>query len=130
MTRYVFAASVGVALSVTLIVGQQPTPVYSAEQASAGRAAYQTSCASCHMADLAGRNEAPALAGVNFMNTWRSRSTRDLFEFIQGTMPPAGASLSSDQYAAVVAYILQSNGAAAGNDKRSLRPDVQVKVRA
>src|SRR5206468_457731 len=98
-----------------LLAGQQPPPaIYSAAQATAGRAVYQQSCASCHMPDLAGRNEAPPLAGNNFMNTWRSRSTRDLFEFIQSTMPPSGESLGADQYLAVTAFILQSNGAAAG----------------
>ena len=72
------------------MAGQQaPTPIYTAEQANAGRTVYQTSCASCHLPDLAGRNEAPPLAGANFMNTWRNRTTRDLFEFIQATMPPA-----------------------------------------
>jgi alcohol dehydrogenase (cytochrome c) len=95
--------------------GQQPAaPVYSAAQATSGRGVYDASCASCHMPDLAGRNEAPQLAGANFMNTWRSRSTRDLFEFIQSTMPPTGESLSADQYLAVTAFILQANGAAAG----------------
>src|SRR5262249_57394356 len=74
----------------------------------------QASCASCHMPDLAGRNEAPQLAGNNFMNTWRSRSTRDLFEKIQATMPPTGDTLSDDQFLAVTAFILQANGASAG----------------
>jgi alcohol dehydrogenase (cytochrome c) len=102
-------------LGLVLLAGQQTPPaVYSAAQADAGRAVYQTSCASCHMADLAGRNEAPQLAGNNFMNTWRSRSTRDLFEFIQSTMPPTGETLSGDQYLAVTAFILQANGAPAG----------------
>jgi alcohol dehydrogenase (cytochrome c) len=102
-------------LGLALVTGQQPpAPVYSAAQAAAGRAVYQASCASCHMPDLAGRNEAPQLAGNNFMNTWRSRSTRDLFEFIQSTMPPTGDTLSADQFLAVTAFILQSNGAAAG----------------
>src|SRR5262249_54138615 len=98
-----------------LVAGQQaPAAVYSAAQAAAGRTVYQASCASCHMPDLAGRNEAPQLAGNNFMNTWRSRSTRDLFEFIQSTMPPTGESLSADQYLAVAAFILQANGAPVG----------------
>src|SRR5262249_49171954 len=101
--------------ALVLLAGQQPgAPVYTAEQATAGRVVYQASCASCHMPDLAGRNEAPQLAGNNFMNTWRSRSTRDLFEFIQSTMPPTGETLSADQYLVVTAYILQVNGAVAG----------------
>ena len=102
-------------LGFVLLAGQQPAaPVYTAAQATAGRAVYQAACASCHMPDLAGRNEAPQLAGANFMNTWRSRSTRDLLEFIQATMPPTGESLSADQYLAVTVFILQANGAAAG----------------
>src|SRR5215208_1373478 len=84
-------------------------------QIAAGRTSYQTSCAGCHMPDLGGRNEAPQLAGANFMSTWRTRSTRDLFEFTQSTMPPSGASLPIDQYLNIIAYILQANGAGAGS---------------
>src|SRR5262245_23305283 len=108
------AAAVAACL-VSVTAGQQPAPSsYTAEQATAGRAVYQANCASCHLPDLAGRNEAPPLVGVNFMNTWRSRSTRDLFEFIQATMPPNGATLSAEDYLAVTTFILQSNGAPAG----------------
>ena len=80
-----FAAAMGIAR----LAGQPAqTAVFTAQQAAAGRAAYQTTCAACHMPDLGGRNEAPQLAGSNFMNTWRTRSTRDLLEFTQSTMPP------------------------------------------
>src|SRR5205814_9265411 len=85
-----------------------------AAQAAAGRAAYQANCSSCHLPDLGGRNEAPALAGVNFMSTWGSRSTRDLFDYMSATMPPGGSTLGADDYAAIVAFVLQSNGATAG----------------
>src|SRR4051794_12946430 len=95
--------------------GQQPPPpVFTGSQATAGGSVYAASCASCHMADLAGRNEAPQLAGNNFLNTWRNRSTKDLFEFIQSTMPPTGESLSEAQFLSVTAYILQANGAQPG----------------
>ena len=110
-------------LAMAIVASSEPGPgtgqpgasgVFTADQASAGTSVYSASCASCHMADLAGRNEAPQLAGGNFMNTWRARSTKDLFEFIQSTMPPTGENLSAAQYAAVTAYILQANGARAG----------------
>src|SRR5256885_304809 len=111
--RWLLAA--GLVASAIALTAQQPqTSAFTAEQAAGGRAVYAASCASCHLPDLAGRNEAPQLAGNNFMNTWRNRSTRDLFEFIQSTMPPTGESLSADQYLAVTAFILQANGAAAG----------------
>jgi alcohol dehydrogenase (cytochrome c) len=105
------------ALGLAMVSGQAPvTAVYTAEQASAGRTAYQASCAPCHQVDLSGRNEAPQLAGANFLSTWRTRTTRDLFEYIQGTMPPNGPSLSPDQYRAITAFILQSNGAPPGQE--------------
>jgi len=115
MSQEGLALVVTVTLGIALAAAQQPTAgIYTADQASAGRAVYQANCASCHLPDLAGRNEAPQLAGANFMSTWRSRSTRDLFEFIQATMPPNAPSLGAEQYAAVTAFILQANGAAAG----------------
>jgi len=104
-----------VVTAIGLVGAQQgPASVYTAAQATAGRTVYQASCASCHLPDLAGRNEAPQLAGNNFMNAWRTRTTRDLFEFIQSTMPPTGENLSAEQYLGVTAYILQANGAPAG----------------
>jgi alcohol dehydrogenase (cytochrome c) len=109
-------AVVGVWLGLTLGAAQAPSgsAVYTAAQAAAGRTVYEANCASCHLPDLAGRNEAPALAGANFMTAWRGKSTRDLFEYIKAAMPPAGTSLSDEQYINVTAFILEANGAPAG----------------
>ena len=62
----------------SLFAGQQPScaGLSRAAQAAAGRAAYQANCASCHFRDLGGRNEAPPLAGPNFMSAWGTRTTR------------------------------------------------------
>jgi alcohol dehydrogenase (cytochrome c) len=88
---------------------------FTAEQAAAGRAAYQTNCASCHLPDMAGRNEAPPLAGSNFFNHWAERSTADLVALIQASMPPGAAGrLGQQTYLEITAYILESNGATAG----------------
>jgi alcohol dehydrogenase (cytochrome c) len=76
---------------------------------------YQAQCASCHGPDLTGRNEAPPLVGGTFMNTWRTRTTRDLVELMTATMPPNAPSLSADQYLAIASFILQANGAPAGS---------------
>ena len=107
---------------VALIAGQQaPRPsVYTAAQAAAGRQAYTANCAGCHQPDLRGQNEALPLAGPNFMTTWGNRSTRLLFEYIQGTMPPGNANLSEEQYLSIVAFILQSNGATPGGKVRQI----------
>jgi mono/diheme cytochrome c family protein len=64
---------------------------FTSAQSAVGRVAYQTSCASCHLPDLAGRNEASPLAGGTFMSTWGARTTRDLFAYIQAAMPPGNA---------------------------------------
>ena len=66
------------------------------------------------MPDLRGNNEAPPLTGADFMTAWSTRQARELLEFIQGAMPPAGARLPADQYLAITACILQANGGRAG----------------
>ena len=97
--------------------GRSQTPAgYTASQAAEGMAAYQGNCASCHLPDLAGRNEAPPLAGGNFMNAWGSRTTAELIQYIQASMPPSSrGGLSEETYANIVAFFLQANGAPAGD---------------
>src|SRR5258708_4163493 len=100
---------------VILLAQQAPQTVFTEAKAGAGRAAYQSSCASCHTDTLIGRNEAPQLAGANFMTQWGARTTSDLYRYIQAVMPPGnGGTLGEENYLAVTAYILQSNGARPG----------------
>src|SRR5689334_22594984 len=101
-----FIAAVTLTLS-----GQTPAParpaVFTAAQATAGQATYAANCASCHLADLAGQNEAPQLAGTNFRNTWRTRSTKDLIDYMSASMPPGRPSLGEQEYVNLAAFILQ-----------------------
>ena len=91
------------------------TGPFTAAQSAAGLALYQTHCATCHLADLAGRNEAPQLAGGNFRNTWARRSTRDLFVNMRSTMPPSNpGGLGEDAYVNINAFLLHANGATPG----------------
>jgi mono/diheme cytochrome c family protein len=100
---------------VVLVARQVPTiSVFTAEQATAGRAAYAKHCASCHMPDLTGDTEIPPLAGKAFIDTWGARSTKDLFDYTSEAMPYGAPSLSVESYAAITAYILQANGSVAG----------------
>ncbi len=88
---------------------------FTAVQANSGRAAYQQNCAPCHLPDLRGSNEAPPLAGGNFVNTWRSRTTADLVNRIHNTMPANNpGSVGEQDVIDIVAFILQQNGAVAG----------------
>ena len=52
---------------VTLLSGALAAQTWTADQAAAGRAAYLGNCASCHLPNLSGRNEAPQLSGGNFL---------------------------------------------------------------
>jgi len=101
-----------IALSSSVVVAQQAG--YSPSQAQAGAELYASTCAACHLDNLQGTFEAPALAGSNFAATWAARPIRDLLQLIQETMPiQAPASLSDEQSADLVAFLLRSNGIAA-----------------
>src|SRR5262245_35223327 len=111
---FFFALAAVLACSVLLVTGQQPSAAgpFTAEQANAGRAAFQTNCAGCHGADLMGY---PPLAGPAFVGSWGTRTTRDLFGLIQTTMPTdRPGALPADTYVNIVAFIMQSNGRTAG----------------
>src|SRR6267143_234250 len=126
-------AVVGIAIeSVQLPTNaQQPsgTGPYTAEQANAGRATYQIKCATCHLPDLKGSNEASPLTGMNFVSTWRDRATSDLFNRIRNTMPVTDpGSLGDEEAVNIVAYLLQANGAAAGT--QALTPTTTTPIGA
>ena len=132
------AAGLGVALASTAntaLTARAPdeeqaaaASVFTAAQAATGRDAYQARCASCHLADLGGRNEASPLAGSSFMNVWRARSSKDLYDYIRTSMPPGGATLGAEEYLSITAFILQANGAPAG--AAALTPTTAVAIGA
>ena len=115
LKRVLIVSLVIAGIAVIRVAGQQQGAPFTAAQATAGAAAYQTNCASCHQPDLRGEGTAPALAGPDFIGGWGTRTTRDLLTFIQLTMPPGSpGALGADAYANIAAFILQSNGARAG----------------
>ena len=108
-----------VAASAGFISARQAPPAraFSFTQVNRGRVLYQQKCASCHLPDMAGGVEAPPLAGSTFLNAWRKRTTSDLFKIIRETMPAdSPGSLSNQDSLSLIAFILTSNGAAAGAD--------------
>jgi alcohol dehydrogenase (cytochrome c) len=110
-------AGATLAIGAAAIAAQQTAAgIYTAEQATIGQTAYATACAGCHRADLSGQFEAPPLVGANFMNVWRGRTTNELYTKIATSMPPtAPGSLGEQAVTSLVAFILRSNGAPAGN---------------
>jgi mono/diheme cytochrome c family protein len=91
-------------------------PQFTRAQVAAGRKAYNAGCAVCHGSTLRNGTMGTPLAGEYFRRVWSGRTVRELFDRMQKTMPPAApGSLSRDAYAAITAWILEVNGAKAGN---------------
>jgi len=88
---------------------------FTAAQATSGRASYDQNCAGCHGPEL--RNGgAPALAGPDFIGGWSTRPVRDLISTIRASMPSdRPGQLREEVYLDIVAYILQVNGRAPGD---------------
>ena len=84
--------------------------VFTDEQAERGKEAYMQECAACHLDDLLGDGIAPPLLGVPFSFRWSELSIGDMYAAIRTTMPQgAPASLSSQGYVDIIAYLLQAN---------------------
>lgn len=82
---------------------------FTAEQATAGKTAYDSNCSQCHGRNLEG-NEAPGLAGPDVMQNWDTAG--GLYDFISVAMPPsAPGQLGEETYVNIIAYIMQFNGA-------------------
>lgn len=93
-----------------------PPPPFTRAQVSAGKAAYDQSCAVCHGTALVNGAYGTPLAGPYFRQQWSGRPVADLFLKTRTTMPPTGAgTLPAATYAALVAYMLDANGGVAGS---------------
>jgi alcohol dehydrogenase (cytochrome c) len=92
-----------------------PAAIFTAEQLQAGHTIYTRVCSACHGADLEGTGDAPALAGGTFLLKWRLKMASELVGEILQNMPPSDpGSLSESAALNATAYILQRNGASAG----------------
>jgi mono/diheme cytochrome c family protein len=89
--------------------------VYTEAQAKQGETAYFEYCVDCHGQDLEGLERAPALAGLGFMDKWNRAALRKLFEAVEQMPPDEPKTLTPQQYADVVAYLLSVNGVPAGS---------------
>ena len=76
--------------------------VFTSAQATQGQRTFERVCASCH--------DTGEFSGGRFQFTWVGLTTADLYETIATLMPEGDpGSLSPEEYAAVVAYLLQLN---------------------
>ncbi len=99
---------------VSAMAAQAPAPAalsFSIEQANRGKVAYSQLCASCHGASLEGSGMSPALSGATFQRKWAGQSGAALYaQFVR--MPPGAKPLPTATYGDLLAYVLQTNGAA------------------
>jgi mono/diheme cytochrome c family protein len=107
------AALAGLFTAATANAASVPA-LYTSGQASAGAAVFAQNCAACHGAALQGM-AGPTLIGQSFASASNNYTIGAIFGEIAEQMP-AGApgSLTHDQYAKVMAYILSKNGYPAG----------------
>jgi len=79
--------------------------VYTNEQADEGEKTFSNSCSNCHS------DKDDPLSGESFIGTWADRPLYALWEYTTTRMPyRTPGSLSPEEYAAVLAYILRMNG--------------------
>jgi mono/diheme cytochrome c family protein len=110
------------AMAGTAITAEQIPPrsakdgVYSAAQANQGKTVYDEKCAACHGSmQTVTPDMAPLLNDSGFQNLWRDRSLARLFSRIRETMPQDKPnSLSPEQTADIIAFILSANQLPAG----------------
>jgi len=105
--------------------------VYTTQQAQRGEPLYRSYCAYCHGPELQGRTDfpppppdprvgfkpgSPSLKDATFIAKWTDLSLGNLFERNRISMPQdKPGTLSRQQNADILAYILQENGYPPGN---------------
>jgi mono/diheme cytochrome c family protein len=82
--------------------------VFSEEQRDAGQELFAANCARCHGAELGGGMGPPL---NDLPSTWGGSTLGSLYRFVSSNMPmDAPGSLSDEEYAAVIAFVLSQNG--------------------
>ena len=104
--------------------------VYTEDQAKRGQSLYNQHCMACHGDSLSGGEQAPPLAGGEFLSNWNGLTVGDLFERIRTSMPLNNPqSLNRDTNALILAYILSVNRFPAGQAELSTRTEVLKLIR-
>ena len=99
-------------------------------QVGRGRAIYQKNCQDCHGTTLDnGEFGGPPLKGSYFRQHWGSGDVSALFGFMNSLMPPdRPGQLSPESYADLTAFLLSSNGYAAGSEELTADVDAQRRM--
>jgi mono/diheme cytochrome c family protein len=123
------------AAAYSTVSAQQPAPksvldgIYTDAQAKRGDKVFADTCATCHGPKLEGTSTGgPTLSGPDFINGWKDMSVGALLNKINMDMPSnAPGTLTPEQYADVLSYVLSVNKYPAGpaelpTDPAALKP--------
>ena len=101
------AACIAAICAAAIGAAQQPAPpVFTAEQAAAGRAAYSRELRQLPRRRPRRAERGPSARGRRLHEHLGHKDKRNLLELIQATMPPGSPPLAPDRYLAIVTYIL------------------------
>ncbi|MDH3264841.1 MAG: cytochrome c, partial [Paracoccaceae bacterium] len=96
--------------------------VYTQAQADRGKAVFTSPCGLCHGSRLNGAPDdqdmvpAPPLARDKFLRVWNGRTLGALYSYTYNTMPQSNpAFLPEEDYLGIIAHMLATSGAPAGD---------------
>lgn len=122
ITSYPLLLASLILISAPYAATAQPGPLpedpahYTTDQAERGEELYQQNCVICHGENLNDGEFGAPLKGTSFSIRWAGTSMDALLEQTQ-EMPPGQANrFSGQQYADMIAFILQENDVAAGEE--------------
>ncbi|HEY0339315.1 MAG TPA: PQQ-binding-like beta-propeller repeat protein, partial [Steroidobacteraceae bacterium] len=105
-------------------------PSFTVSQVERGKGLYAQNCASCHGKTLEAGEFGPALKGGAFLDRWGGRPVSELAAYLHASMPPGQAGeLNNAAYAALVALLLDSNGAIVGDRELPADPLASIAMR-
>src|SRR5579862_9387836 len=90
-------------------------PHFTAQQAAAGKIAYNSNCAVCHGSTMMNGTFGPPLAGEYFKTAWSGRTAGAFYSRAKAMPPASPGSLPEATYIDIIAYILEVNGLKAGD---------------
>jgi mono/diheme cytochrome c family protein len=124
------AISIASATQARQAAAQQRPPAFTDEQVERGRAIYQRNCQDCHGTTLDnGEFGGAPLKGSYFRQHWGAGDVAGLFGYVNTLMPPdRPGQLSAQSYVDLTAFLLSSNGYAAGSEELTADPDAQRKM--
>jgi mono/diheme cytochrome c family protein len=121
------AAGAGAGFEVAAQTRELSPPAFTDAQVQSGKAIYSKNCQDCHGSTLDnGEFGGPPLKGSYFRQHWGSGDVAGLFGYLSTLMPPdRPGQLSPETYVDLTAFLLSSNGYAAGSTPLTADPEAQ-----